>query len=146
MNSQRTHTRKKALHYSGSHHHLIPHTVIMTPVFTWTGNLITSEDQELMERQLDLIKEENLNIPVKNLQGKVKAIHTCSHAYSQKVSEIYNFTHDDLMTEDSFILDSHSEIFVWVGQQKPKRRTPVSHGGRSSVPDKSVFQKYIFQL
>ena len=25
-------------------------------VFTWTGNLTTSEDQELMERQLDLIK------------------------------------------------------------------------------------------
>jgi hypothetical protein len=34
-----------------------------------------------------------------------------------QVSEIYNFTQDDLMTEDIFILDSHSEIFVWVGQQ-----------------------------
>ncbi|KAG5225743.1 villin [Salix suchowensis] len=156
-------------------------------VFTWSGNLTTSEDQELIERQLDLIK----------------------------VSEIYNFTQDDLMTEDIFILDTHSEIFVWVGQQvdsksklqalcigekflendfllkksscetpiyivmegseppfftrfftwdsakssmhgnsfqrklaivknggtplldKPKRRTPVSYGGRSSVPDKS---------
>nr|ABK93411.1 unknown [Populus trichocarpa] len=132
-----------------------------------------------------------------------------------KVSEIYNFTQDDLMTEDIFILDTHSEIFVWVGQQvdsksklqalsigekflehdfllkkssgetpiyivmegseptfftrfftwdsakssmhgnsfqrklaivknggtplldKPKRRTAVSYGGRSSVPDKS---------
>lgn len=31
--------------------------------------------------------------------------------------EIYNFTQDDLMTEDIFILDCHSEIFVWVGQQ-----------------------------
>lgn len=34
-----------------------------------------------------------------------------------QVSEIYNFTQDDLMTEDIFILDCHSEIFVWVGQQ-----------------------------
>ncbi|KAJ9162804.1 hypothetical protein P3X46_022548 [Hevea brasiliensis] len=156
-------------------------------IFTWSGNLTTSDDQELVERQLDLIK----------------------------VAEIYNFTQDDLMTEDIFIFDCHSEIFVWVGQQvdtkskmnaltigekflendflleklsceapiyivmegseppfftrffewdsaksamhgnsfqrklaivknggtpivdKPKRRTPVSHGGRSSVPDKS---------
>lgn len=31
--------------------------------------------------------------------------------------EIYNFTQDDLMTEDIFILDCHSDIFVWVGQQ-----------------------------
>ncbi|KAG8484987.1 hypothetical protein CXB51_021234 [Gossypium anomalum] len=33
------------------------------------------------------------------------------------VTEIYNFTQDDLMTEDIFILDCHSDIFVWVGQQ-----------------------------
>lgn len=34
-----------------------------------------------------------------------------------QVAEIYNFTQDDLMTEDIFVLDCHSEIFVWVGQQ-----------------------------
>uniref|UniRef100_A0A803MPP0 HP domain-containing protein n=1 Tax=Chenopodium quinoa TaxID=63459 RepID=A0A803MPP0_CHEQI len=156
-------------------------------VFSWSGNLTSAEDQELVERQLDIIK----------------------------VAEIYNFSQDDLMTEDIFILDCHSDIFVWVGQQvdsktkmqaltigekfverdflleklspkvpiyvvmeggeppfftrfftwdaerstihgnsfqrkllslknggtpsvnKPKRRTPVSYGGRSSVPDKS---------
>jgi hypothetical protein len=33
------------------------------------------------------------------------------------VTEIYNFTQDDLMTEDIFIIDCHSEIFVWVGQE-----------------------------
>lgn len=33
-----------------------------------------------------------------------------------QVMEIYNFTQDDLMTEDIFILDCHSDIFVWVGQ------------------------------
>ncbi|OIW19410.1 hypothetical protein TanjilG_09430 [Lupinus angustifolius] len=39
------------------------------------------------------------------------------------VKEIYNFSQDDLMTEDIFILDIHSEIFVWVGQQfDPKNR------------------------
>ena len=40
-----------------------------------------------------------------------------------QVTEIYNFTQDDLMTEDIFILDCHSQIFVWVGQQVgPKTR------------------------
>ena len=34
-----------------------------------------------------------------------------------QVKEIYNFDQDDLMTEDIFILDCHSDIFVWVGQQ-----------------------------
>lgn len=40
-----------------------------------------------------------------------------------QVIEIHNFSQDDLMTEDIFILDCHSQIFVWVGQQvDPKRR------------------------
>lgn len=34
-----------------------------------------------------------------------------------QVTEIYNFDQNDLMTEDIFILDCHSDIFVWVGQQ-----------------------------
>lgn len=34
-----------------------------------------------------------------------------------QVTEIYNFDQDDLMTEDIFILDCQSEIYVWVGQQ-----------------------------
>lgn len=40
-----------------------------------------------------------------------------------QVTEVYNFSQDDLMTEDIFILDCHTEIFVWVGQQvDPKSR------------------------
>ncbi|KAL0428335.1 UNVERIFIED_CONTAM: Villin-4 [Sesamum latifolium] len=58
-------------------------------VFTWSGNLTSSEAQEVVERQLDLIK----------------------------VTEIYNFNQDDLMTEDIYVLDCHSDIYVWVGQQ-----------------------------
>lgn len=34
-----------------------------------------------------------------------------------QVTEVYNFNQDDLMTEDIFILDCHSDIYVWVGQQ-----------------------------
>ncbi|XP_068647081.1 villin-4-like [Aristolochia californica] len=209
-------------------------------VFTWSGGLTTPEDQELVERQLDLIKPNVQPKPQKEgaeseqfwdlLGGKReypsqklgKDGESDPHLFSctflgndLKVTEIFNFSQDDLMTEDIFLLDTHSEIFVWIGQQvgpkgrmqaltigekflqrdflleklsqetpifvvmegsepqfftrfftwdsvkstmhgnsfqrklaivkngvtpkmdKPKRRTPVSYGGRSSVPDKS---------
>ncbi|KAK9274850.1 hypothetical protein L1049_022104 [Liquidambar formosana] len=209
-------------------------------VFTWSGSLTTPEDQELVERQLDLIKPNVQSKPQKEgteseqfwdlLGGKTEYSgqkigrvaesdpHLFSCTFSKgnlKVTQIFNFTQDDLMTEDIFILDCHSDIFVWVGQQvdsknrvhaltigekflehdflleklsgeapiyivmegseppfftrffswdsaksamhgnsfqrklaivknggtptpdKPKRRAPVSYGGRSSVPDKS---------
>ncbi|WCJ33452.1 villin 2 [Euphorbia peplus] len=32
-----------------------------------------------------------------------------------QVEEIYNFCQDDLLTEDIMILDTHAEVFVWVG-------------------------------
>ncbi|CAK9182377.1 unnamed protein product [Ilex paraguariensis] len=209
-------------------------------IFTWSGNLTTLEDQELVERQLDLIKP-NMQSKLQKegaeseqfwemLSGKSEYPsqkigrvpesdpHLFSCTFSKgdlKVTEIYNFNQDDLMTEDIFILDCHSEIFVWMGQQvdsksrmhaltigekflehdylleklsrqapiyfvmegseppfftrfftwdsaksamhgnsfqrklaivknggtpsldKPKRRTPVSYGGRSAVPEKS---------
>ncbi|KAJ9141342.1 hypothetical protein P3X46_031884 [Hevea brasiliensis] len=209
-------------------------------VFTWSGNLTTSDDHELVERQLDLIKPNVQSKPQKEgseseqfwdlLGGKTEypsqkigreaekdpRLFSCTFSNGNlKVAEIYNFTQDDLMTEDIYILNCHSEIFVWVGQEvdsrsklhaltigekflendflleklsretpiyivmegseppfftrffewdsaksamhgnsfqrklaivknggtpivdKPKRRTPVSYGGRSSVPEKS---------
>ncbi|KAI4344434.1 hypothetical protein L6164_011663 [Bauhinia variegata] len=111
-------------------------------VFTWSGNLATSDDQELVERMLDLIKPNLQSKPQKEgseteqfwdlLGGKseyssqkiVRDTEGDPHLFScnfskgnLKVTEIYNFTQDDLMTEDIFILDCHTEIFVWVGQQ-----------------------------
>ncbi|XP_061990495.1 villin-4 isoform X1 [Rosa rugosa] len=209
-------------------------------VFTWSGSLATTDDQELVERQLDLIKPNLQSKPQKEnteseqfwdlLGGKAEypsqkivrdaesdpRLFSCIFSNENlKVVEIYNFTQDDLMTEDMFILDCHTDIFVWVGQEvnskdkmhaltigekflerdflmenlsrqapiyivmegseppfftrfftwdsakskmhgnsfqrkltivkhgraptvdKPKRRTPVSYGGRSSVPEKS---------
>uniref|UniRef100_A0A5B7BTV7 Putative villin-4 n=1 Tax=Davidia involucrata TaxID=16924 RepID=A0A5B7BTV7_DAVIN len=209
-------------------------------VFTWSGSLTTTEDQELIERHLDLIKPNMQSKAQKEgaeseqfwdlLGGKSEYpgqkigrgaegdphLFSCTFSKGElKVTEIYNFNQDDLMTEDIFILDCHSEIFVWVGKQvdsknrvhastigekfiecdflleklsleaplyivtegneppfftrfftwdsaksamhgnsfqrklalvknggtptldKPKRRTPVSYGGRSAVPEKS---------
>lgn len=33
-----------------------------------------------------------------------------------EIDEIYNFSQDDLLTEDILILDTHAEVFIWVGQ------------------------------
>ena len=32
------------------------------------------------------------------------------------MEEVHNFSQDDLLTEDILILDTHAEVFVWVGQ------------------------------
>ncbi|CAI0427866.1 unnamed protein product [Linum tenue] len=83
-------------------------------VFTWSGNLTSTEDQEVVERQLDLIK----------------------------ATEIYNFNQDDLMTEDMFILDCHSEIFVWVGQQvDSKSKTQALSIGEKFVENDFLLEK-----
>ncbi|KAL7138141.1 hypothetical protein ABFS83_10G143500 [Erythranthe nasuta] len=113
-------------------------------VFTWLGNLTTPEDQELVERQLDIIKPEMQSKFQKEgseteqfwelLGGKSEYLnhkiereaesdpHLFSCTLSKvsgdlKVTEVYNFNQDDLMTEDIFIVDCHSDIYVWVGQQ-----------------------------
>jgi len=33
-----------------------------------------------------------------------------------EVTEVFNFSQDDLLTEDTMILDTHGEVFVWMGQ------------------------------
>ncbi|XP_073158303.1 villin-4 isoform X1 [Henckelia pumila] len=113
-------------------------------VFTWSGSLTTSEDQELVERMLDLIKP-NMQSKLQKegaesdqfwdlLGGKseypsqkiAREVESDPHLFScsllkedLRVTEVHNFDQDDLMTEDIFILDCHSDIFVWVGQQVP---------------------------
>ncbi|RYR77067.1 hypothetical protein Ahy_A01g001545 [Arachis hypogaea] len=120
-----------------------------TALFSWSGSLTTSEDHELVERMLDFIKPElqpkshkegieseqfwellggKTEYPSQKIvRGKEHDPHLFSCHFSKggdlKVKEIYNFSQDDLMTEDIFILDCHSEIFVWVGQGvDPKSR------------------------
>ncbi|KAK4792114.1 hypothetical protein SAY86_022549 [Trapa natans] len=114
----------------------------VSTVFTWCGNLATSKDQELLERQLDIIKpnaqcktqregaesdyfwevlggksEYPSHKIVRDSEGDPHLFFCTFSRGNLKVTEIYNFTQDDLMTEDIFILDCHSEIYVWVGQQ-----------------------------
>ncbi|KAJ0701224.1 putative villin headpiece, villin/Gelsolin, ADF-H/Gelsolin-like domain superfamily [Helianthus annuus] len=110
-------------------------------VFTWNGSQTTTDDHDLVERQLDFIKPDLQTRVLKEgveldqfweiLGGKTKYAakkipreaesdpHLFSCTLSKedlKVSEIYNFNQDDLMTEDIYILDCHTDIFIWVGQ------------------------------
>lgn len=48
-------------------------------------------------------------------------LHLLSYCYLScnfllQVAEVYNFSQDDLMTEDIFIVSCHSDIYVWIGQ------------------------------
>ncbi|CAN6826085.1 unnamed protein product [Brassica oleracea] len=59
-----------------------------------------------------------------------------------QVTEIYNFTQDDLMTEDIFIVDCHSEIFVWVGQEVvPKNKLLALTIGEKFTEKDSLLEK-----
>ncbi|KAK4774587.1 hypothetical protein SAY86_009522 [Trapa natans] len=110
-------------------------------VFTWIGSLTKAEDQELLERQLDIIKpnaqskvqkegteldqfwemlggkSEHPNQKIASTAGDPRLFCCAFSDGKLKVTEIYNFDQDDLMTEDIYIVDCQSEIYVWVGQQ-----------------------------
>ncbi|XP_024980360.1 villin-4-like isoform X1 [Cynara cardunculus var. scolymus] len=112
-------------------------------IFTWNGSRTTTEDHELAERQLDLIKpnmqtrvhKENteseqfweiLGGKTEHATEKIASVaesdpHLFSCTLSKegdlKVSEIYNFNQNDLLAEDIYIIDCNSSIFLWVGQQ-----------------------------
>ncbi|KAL8170996.1 hypothetical protein V2J09_022800, partial [Rumex salicifolius] len=51
-----------------------------------------------------------------------------------KVEEIYNFTQDDLLTEDTLILDTHAEVFVCVGHTvDPKEKQKAFEMGEKYI-------------
>ncbi|XP_022766662.1 villin-2-like isoform X1 [Durio zibethinus] len=110
-------------------------------IFIWHGNQSTYEKQQLAAKVAEFLKP---GVAVKHakegtesnafwfaLGGKqsytskkasvetVRDPHLFSFSLNRgkfEVEEIYNFSQDDLLTEDILILDTHSEVFVWVGQ------------------------------
>ncbi|ESQ52894.1 hypothetical protein EUTSA_v10016183mg [Eutrema salsugineum] len=51
-----------------------------------------------------------------------------------QIEEIHNFAQDDLLTEDIYLLDTHAEVFVWVGQcVDPKEKQTVFEIGQKYV-------------
>ncbi|KAD2394195.1 hypothetical protein E3N88_41172 [Mikania micrantha] len=111
-------------------------------IFVWKGSQTSVEDHELADRQLDVIKPDMQTRVHKEraesdefweiLGGKTeyasqkipREAESDPHLFSctlskddLRVTEIFNFNQDDLMTEEIYILDCHTEIFLWVGQE-----------------------------
>ncbi|RAL51845.1 hypothetical protein DM860_010563 [Cuscuta australis] len=110
-------------------------------MFTWHGNQSTHEQQQLATKIADFLKP---GVALKHnkegtessafwfaLGGKqsytnkkvptevVRDPHLFTYSMNKgklEVEEVYNFSQDDLLTEDILILDTHAEVFVWVGQ------------------------------
>ncbi|KAK4412947.1 Villin-2 [Sesamum alatum] len=110
-------------------------------VFSWHGNQGTFEQQQLVTKVSEFLKPGSTIKHTKEgtesssfwfaLGGKqnytskkvssevVRDPHLFAFSFNKgkfEVEEIYNFSQDDLLTEDILILDTHAEVFVWVGQ------------------------------
>ncbi|CAN6483310.1 unnamed protein product [Victoria cruziana] len=109
--------------------------------FTWNGNGSTIEQQQLAVKVAETLKP---GVTLKHakegtepstfwnpLGGKqsytskkppqetMRQPHLYAFSLNKgkmEVSEVYNFSQDDLLTEDMMILDTHAEVLVWVGQ------------------------------
>ncbi|GAB2285735.1 actin filament capping [Dionaea muscipula] len=117
-------------------------------IYTWMGGLTSSKDHKLLDRMLELINPTGQPMSLREggehdefwmvLGGKAeypKERKTKRHPEDPhlllcqltegdfKVKEIFNFTQDDLTTEDAFILDCYEEVFVWVGCHSDVRST-----------------------
>ncbi|XP_060177339.1 villin-2-like [Lycium barbarum] len=117
-------------------------------VFCWHGNQSTYEQQQLAAKVADFLKP---GVTVKHskegtesssfwfgLGGKqsytskkvapevTRDPHLFAYSINKgkfEIEEIYNFSQDDLLTEDVLLLDTHAEVFVWVGQSSdPKEK------------------------
>ncbi|CAI9787539.1 unnamed protein product [Fraxinus pennsylvanica] len=110
-------------------------------LFCWHGNQSTFEQQQLVAKVAEFLKP---GLAVKHtkegtesstfwhpLGGKqnytskkvspdvVRDPHLFAFSFNKgkfEVEEIYNFSQDDLLTEDILILDTHAEVCVWIGQ------------------------------
>ncbi|XP_042448781.1 villin-2-like [Zingiber officinale] len=110
-------------------------------LFIWNGSSCTFEQQQWAARIAEFLKPgvaikhvkegtessafwfaiggKQSFISKKNPQDIVRDPHLYSFLFKKgklKVSEIFNYSQDDLMTEDMLILDTHAEVFVWIGQ------------------------------
>lgn len=128
-------------------------------IFTWHGNQSTFEQQQLAAKVADFLKP---GVTLKHakegtessafwfaLGGKqnytskkvsqeiVRDPHLFTFSFNKgkfEVEEIYNFNQDDLLTEDILILDTHAEVFVWVGQTvDPKEKQSAFEIGQKYI-------------
>uniref|UniRef100_A0A5B6ZBL3 Putative villin-2 n=1 Tax=Davidia involucrata TaxID=16924 RepID=A0A5B6ZBL3_DAVIN len=128
-------------------------------MFTWHGNQSTFDQQQLAAKVAEFLKP---GVAVKHakegtessafwfaLGGKqsytskkvaqetVRDPHLFMFSFNKgkfEVEEVYNFSQDDLLTEDILILDTHAELFIWVGQSvDPKEKQNVFEIGQKYI-------------
>ncbi|KAL8153178.1 hypothetical protein V2J09_010938 [Rumex salicifolius] len=94
-----------------------------TSIFIWQGNQSPFEQQQLAVKVAEILKFFSLLLLSASwITGKFQ------------VEEIYNFTQDDLLTEDTLILDTHAEVFVWVGHTvDPKEKQKAFEMGEKYI-------------
>nr|XP_029124098.1 villin-2 isoform X2 [Elaeis guineensis] len=110
-------------------------------LFTWHGNSTTFEQQQWAAKVAEFLKPGvalkhakegtessafwfalggKQSFTTKKLtQDVIRDPHLYTFSFNEgklEVTEVYNFSQDDLLTEDILILDTHAEVFVWVGQ------------------------------
>ncbi|EOA28874.1 hypothetical protein CARUB_v10025119mg [Capsella rubella] len=124
-----------------------------TSMFLWHGNQSAHEQLEVAAKVAEFLKP---GITLKHakegtesstfwfaLGGKqnftskkassetIRDPHLFSFSYNR---EIYNFAQDDLLTEDVYLLDTHAEVFVWVGHcVDPKEKQTVFEIGQKYI-------------
>ncbi|XP_058759875.1 villin-1-like [Vicia villosa] len=108
--------------------------------YTWIGGLSSARDHNLLDRMVELFNPTQLPISVregnepdifwdvlggkaeypreKEIQGFIDDPHLFALKITRgdfKMKEVYNYTQDDLITEDVLLLDCQREIYIWVG-------------------------------
>ncbi|KAK4767193.1 hypothetical protein SAY86_014943 [Trapa natans] len=115
-------------------------------IFTWHGNQSTLEQHQLAAKVAEFLKPGATLKHAKEgtessafwfalggkqtygskmpVQETLRDPHLFAYSINKgkfEVEEVYNFSQDDLLTEDILILDTHAEVFVWVGQSADSR-------------------------
>ncbi|XP_071701149.1 villin-2-like [Rutidosis leptorrhynchoides] len=128
-------------------------------LFTWHGNQSIVEQQNLAAKIAEFLKpganvkfakegtenstfwfalgEKQGYTSKKVAQETVRDPHLFGYSINKgkfEIEEIYNFAQDDLLTEDILILDTHAEVFVWVGQSvDPKEKQSAFEIGQKYI-------------
>ncbi|KAG0482910.1 hypothetical protein HPP92_010994 [Vanilla planifolia] len=87
--------------------------------FLWLGNSSTSQQQNWATKVAECLKPgATVKIAKEGTESAAFwfALGGMQSYASTKVTEVYNFSQDDLLAEDIMILDTHTEVFLWIGE------------------------------
>ncbi|KAL2993142.1 hypothetical protein AAZX31_10G092500 [Glycine max] len=128
-------------------------------IFTWHGNQCSFEQQQLAAKVADFLRPGATLKHAKEgtessafwsaLGGKqsytskkvvnevVRDPHLFTLSFNKgkfNVEEVYNFSQDDLLPEDILILDTHAEVFIWIGHSvEPKEKRNAFEIGQKYI-------------